>query len=73
LIVYDKLARPLVNHVLLPVPTAITKGVLISPTVYGMFCRSLRKTYPTKRDQHQWQWLRCWLKGQGDPAADLMR
>ena len=35
LIVYDKLARPLVNHVLLPVPTAITKGVLISPTVYG--------------------------------------
>jgi glycerol-3-phosphate dehydrogenase len=35
LIVYDKMARPLVNHVLLPVPTAITKGVLISPTVYG--------------------------------------
>jgi glycerol-3-phosphate dehydrogenase len=35
LIVYDKLARPLVNHVLLPVPTSITKGVLISPTVYG--------------------------------------
>ena len=35
LIVYDKLARSLVNHVLLPVPTAVTKGVLISPTVYG--------------------------------------
>ncbi len=35
LIVYDKLARPLVNHVLLPVPTSITKGVLISPTAYG--------------------------------------
>ncbi|HJR80629.1 MAG TPA: NAD(P)/FAD-dependent oxidoreductase, partial [Anaerolineales bacterium] len=35
LIVYDKLARPLVNHVLLPVPTETTKGVLISPTVYG--------------------------------------
>ena len=35
LIVYDKLARRLVNHVLLPVPTAVTKGVLISPTVYG--------------------------------------
>lgn len=30
LIVYDKLARSLVNHVLLPVPTAITKGVLKS-------------------------------------------
>jgi glycerol-3-phosphate dehydrogenase len=35
LIVYDKMARPFVNHVLLPVPTSITKGVLISPTVYG--------------------------------------
>jgi glycerol-3-phosphate dehydrogenase len=35
LIVFDKLARPLVNHILLPVPTATTKGVLISPTVYG--------------------------------------
>lgn len=35
LIVYDKLSRPLVKHVLLPVPTATTKGVLVSPTVYG--------------------------------------
>lgn len=35
LIVFDKFARPLVNHILLPVPTAVTKGVLISPTVYG--------------------------------------
>jgi len=35
LIVFDKLSRPLVNHVLLPIPTARTKGVLVSPTVYG--------------------------------------
>jgi glycerol-3-phosphate dehydrogenase len=35
LIVFDKFARPLVNHILLPVPNAITKGVLVSPTVYG--------------------------------------
>lgn len=35
LIVYDKLARPLVRHVLLPVPTAVTKGVLVAPTVFG--------------------------------------
>ena len=35
LIVFDKLARPLVRHVLLPVPTATTKGVLVSPTVFG--------------------------------------
>jgi glycerol-3-phosphate dehydrogenase len=35
LIVFDKLARGLVNHILLPVPTAKTKGVLVSPTAYG--------------------------------------
>ncbi|MGR6318912.1 NAD(P)/FAD-dependent oxidoreductase [Micromonospora soli] len=35
LIVFDKLARPLVNHVLLPVPTKMGKGVLVAPTVYG--------------------------------------
>jgi glycerol-3-phosphate dehydrogenase len=35
LIVFDKLARGLINHVLLPVPTEKTKGVLVSPTVYG--------------------------------------
>ncbi len=35
LIVFDKLAAPLVRHVLLPVPTARTKGVLVSPTVFG--------------------------------------
>jgi glycerol-3-phosphate dehydrogenase len=35
LLVYDKLARPLVNKIVLPVPTARGKGVLISPTIYG--------------------------------------
>src|SRR3954447_20662474 len=35
LVVFDKLARGLLNHVLLPVPTEKTKGVLVSPTVYG--------------------------------------
>jgi len=35
LIVFDKLASGLVNHVLLPVPTERTKGVLVSPTIYG--------------------------------------
>ncbi len=35
LIVFDKLTRPLINHVLLPIPTGKTKGVLVSPTVYG--------------------------------------
>ena len=31
LIVFDKLARPLVRHILLPVPTATRKGVLVAP------------------------------------------
>lgn len=35
LIVFDKLARDLVRHILLPVPTAAGKGVLVAPTVFG--------------------------------------
>jgi len=35
LIVFDKLARPLVSRILLQVPTAVSKGILISPTVFG--------------------------------------
>jgi glycerol-3-phosphate dehydrogenase len=35
LIVFDKLSRPLVHHIILPVPTEKTKGVLIAPTVFG--------------------------------------
>lgn len=35
LIVFDKLARPLTPHIILPVPSAKGKGVLISPTVFG--------------------------------------
>ena len=35
LVVFDKLARDLVNSIILPVPTKRTKGVLVSPTVFG--------------------------------------
>jgi glycerol-3-phosphate dehydrogenase len=35
LLVFDKQARPLVDKIVLPVPTARGKGVLVSPTVYG--------------------------------------
>jgi glycerol-3-phosphate dehydrogenase len=35
LIVFDKLARSLVRHVVLAVPTQVSKGVLVSPTVFG--------------------------------------
>jgi glycerol-3-phosphate dehydrogenase len=34
-LVYDKAARALLNHILLPIPTAFTKGVLVAPTVFG--------------------------------------
>ena len=35
LLVFDKMARGLVNHILLPMPSKMGKGVLISPTVFG--------------------------------------
>ena len=35
LLVYDKLARPLIDKIVLPVPTSRGKGVLVSPTIYG--------------------------------------
>ncbi|MGW6458631.1 FAD-dependent oxidoreductase [Streptomyces sp. NPDC055078] len=35
LFVFDKLSRPLVDKIVLPVPTSRGKGVLVSPTVYG--------------------------------------
>jgi glycerol-3-phosphate dehydrogenase len=50
LIVFDKLARPLVNHIILPVPSSKGKGVLISPTVYGNVILG-----PTAEDQEDKQ------------------
>jgi glycerol-3-phosphate dehydrogenase len=47
LLVYDKFARPLVRHILLPVPTALGKGVLVAPTVYGNVLLG-----PTAEDLH---------------------
>jgi len=35
LIVFDKAARSLVGHILLPVPSSLGKGVLVAPTVFG--------------------------------------
>ncbi len=34
-LLFDKSARAAVRHILLPVPTPKTKGVLVTPTVYG--------------------------------------
>lgn len=47
LLVFDKLARDLVRHILLPVPTALGKGVLVAPTVYGNVLLG-----PTAEDLH---------------------
>jgi glycerol-3-phosphate dehydrogenase len=35
LLVFDKLARPMVPTIVLPVPSSLGKGVLVSPTIYG--------------------------------------
>jgi glycerol-3-phosphate dehydrogenase len=35
LIVFDKLSRPLLNHIILAVPSRTTKGILVAPTVFG--------------------------------------
>jgi glycerol-3-phosphate dehydrogenase len=51
LIVYDKFARALLHHILLPVPTEFTKGVLISPTVYGnVLLGPTAETIPDRTD-----------------------
>ncbi|MFE2584319.1 FAD-dependent oxidoreductase [Streptomyces sp. NPDC059378] len=47
LLVFDKAARDLVRHILLPVPTALGKGVLVAPTVYGNVLLG-----PTAEDLH---------------------
>ncbi|MDI3421575.1 FAD-dependent oxidoreductase [Streptomyces luteolus] len=47
LVVFDKPARALVHHILLPVPTALGKGVLVAPTVFGNVLLG-----PTAEDLH---------------------
>ena len=47
LLVFDKLARPLVDRIVLPVPSSLGKGVLISPTIYGNVMLG-----PTAEDLH---------------------
>jgi len=51
LIVYDKLARPLIRSIVLPVPTARTKGVLVAPTVFGnVLVGPTAEDVPDRRD-----------------------
>jgi glycerol-3-phosphate dehydrogenase len=51
LIVYDKLARPLVHSIVLPVPTPRSKGVLVAPTVFGnVLVGPTAEDVPDRRD-----------------------
>ena len=34
-LVYDKHATQLLSHILLPIPTKKTKGMLLAPTIFG--------------------------------------
>lgn len=52
LLVYDKLARPLAPCIVLPVPSAVGKGVLISPTIYGNVM--LGPTAEDRDDRDDW-------------------
>jgi glycerol-3-phosphate dehydrogenase len=50
LIVFDKLARPLVRHIILAVPTGTTKGVLVAPTVFGNVLLGPTAQYVSDKD-----------------------
>jgi glycerol-3-phosphate dehydrogenase len=51
LIVFDKLTRPLVRHIVLAVPTRVSKGVLVAPTVFGnVMVGPTAEDVPDKRD-----------------------
>jgi len=63
LIVFDKLARPLLHSILLPVPTPRSKGVLVAPTVYGNLLLG-----PTAEDQDD----RTDVATTGDGLASLL-
>jgi glycerol-3-phosphate dehydrogenase len=51
LIVFDKLSRPLVHHIVLAVPTQVSKGVLVAPTVFGnVMVGPTAEDVPSKED-----------------------
>jgi glycerol-3-phosphate dehydrogenase len=51
LIIYDKASRSLLSHIILPVPTETTKGVMVSPTVFGnLLLGPTAEDLPNKRD-----------------------
>jgi len=51
LIIYDKSSRCLLSHIILPVPTQTSKGVMVSPTVFGnLLLGPTAEDLPNKQD-----------------------
>lgn len=51
LIIYDKASRSLLSHIILPVPTQTTKGVMLAPTVFGnLLLGPTAEDLPNKHD-----------------------
>ena len=53
LLVFDKLSRPLVDRIVLAVPTTLGKGVLISPTIYGNVMLGPTAENLDRQDRHR--------------------
>src|SRR5439155_17522002 len=70
LIVFDKLARGLLQHILLAVPTATTKGVLLAPTVFGNLL--LGPTAEDVEDKHDTSSTPQGISYLGSQAARIM-
>ena len=67
LIVLDKLARPLVRHIILAVPTRVSKGVLVAPTVFGnVMVGPTAEDLPDKRDTSSTEAGLEYLRQEGD-------
>ena len=51
-VVFGPGTASLARHILLPLPTAFTKGVLVFPTLYGYLCAG--PTAEDQQDKHDW-------------------
>jgi glycerol-3-phosphate dehydrogenase len=74
LIVFDKLARPLLDHILLAVPSATTKGVLLAPTVFGnLLLGPTAQDVEDKRDTSSTRAGLGYLRAQGERIMPALR
>jgi glycerol-3-phosphate dehydrogenase len=51
-VVFEKGTANLVNHILLPMPSKFTKGVLVFPTLHGYLCAG--PSAEDQEDKHDW-------------------